>query len=507
MALVLLTSMAAATIVVLWPSVLSITRVWLNSDTYQHGLVILPLALYLAWTRRAELARVTPRPSFWGVVWLAGAVTTWLLAGTVDVELGQHFALVAMLPGLVLALLGPRVAWILIFPLGYLFFAVPFGNFIIPSLQDFTAWFAVALLRLSGLPVFQDGYYISIPAGDFVVGEVCSGVRYLIASLALGLLYAYISYRSIWRRLAFVALAIAVPIIANGLRAYGIIMIAHWTNMRHAVGVDHLIYGWLFFGLVMVLLFWLGSVWSEKTPDAEGSTNSRAPVLATEAGGHKSSSSAPVSRVHLVAVLATLCLILAAPRAGELWLSHRAQRIAVETVPELPAALPGWEGPQRASSAWRPQYHGADTEVTGVYSKADRGDTVELHLFHYLNRGEGTELISYRNRIQDGRIWRRSSEMERQIRRGGGDTLTVHETVLSGPRGPRLVWHWYQVGGHATAREVVIRLREAQALLDGDGRGSLLVVVSAEAEASLDRARSALSSFVSVLPTEFVAHD
>jgi len=78
---------------------------------------------------------------------------------------------------------------------------------------------------------------------------------------------------------------------------------------------------------------------------------------------------------------------------------------------------------------------------------------------------------------------------------------------LFGPRGNRLVWHWYQVRGYATTRGVAIRLHEALALLRGDGRGSLLVAVSAEAGATLDRTRSALSNFVSVLPTEFIARD
>jgi len=506
LALVLLTLMAAVTVVSLWPSVLSITHVWLNSETYQHGMVILPLALYMAWTRRAELVRVAPAPSLWGLAWLAAAGIAWMLARSVDVELVQHFALVAMLPGLVLTLLGARVTRLLVFPLGYLFFAVPFGNFVVPLLQDFTAWFAVVMLRLSGLPVYQDGYYISIPAGDFVVEDVCSGVRYLIASLALGLLYAYISYRSLWRRLAFVALAITVPILANGLRAYGIIMIAHWTDMRHAVGVDHLIYGWLFFGLVMLLLFWLGSFWWEKTPNAVGSAASAAPAIAPVASRDQAFPSAPVTRGQLVVVLGVLSLILVAPRAGELWLSQRAQRIAVETHPELPAAPPGWEGPRAASGAWRPQYHDADAEVAGTYRKADTGEAAELHLYQYLNRGAGTELISYRNSIHDGRTWRRSSETEREISRDNGDTLTVHETVLSGPR-KRVVWHWYQAGGYATTRGVVVRLREAQALVVGEGRGSLLLAVSAEAGVSLDQTRSTLAAFISELPPGLIGHD
>ena len=104
---------------------------------------------------------------------------------------------------------------------------------------------------------------LSIPRGDFEVAKACSGIRYLIASVSLGTFYAYLTYQSWGRRLLFVSMAIALPILANGLRAYGIVMIAHFTNMKHAVGVDHLIYGWLFFGVLMFVLFWVGGRYAQ----------------------------------------------------------------------------------------------------------------------------------------------------------------------------------------------------------------------------------------------------
>ena len=488
-ALCLLTLSALATVALLWPSALSISHIWLNSETYQHGMIIVPLAVFLAWTRRHQLALIAPRPSAWGLAWLVLAGLAWVLARSVDVKLVQHFALVAMLPGLVLTLLGVRAALILIFPLGFVFFAVPFGDFIVPKLQDYTAWFSVQMLRLSGLPVYQDGYYISIPRGDFVVAEVCSGVRYLIASLALGLVYAHISYRSIWRRLALVALAIALPIIANGIRAYGIIMIAHWTNMEYAVGVDHLIYGWLFFGLVMVLLFWLGSLWWEKPSSSDQAAVVTKPVAAPRRG------------TAMTVILVLMVVILVAPRGGDLWLTDRAARIAVASELRLPTDLPNWQGPQPASGAWQPQYHDAHAEQAGLYH-AEHSE-VELHLHHYLNQGDGSEIVSYRNRIYDGRVWRRSSERTQLVTSSTGQPLRVHETVLSGPGGSRLVWHWYQIGGHTTIRRVEVKLREAEALLRGDGRGSLLVAVTAAGGHSPEILREVLEQFIVELPSEF----
>jgi exosortase/archaeosortase family protein len=98
------------------------------------------------------------------------------------------------------------------------------------------------------------------------VVEGCSGVRYLIASITVGTLDAYLNYTELRKRILFVLLSIVVPIIANGLRAYMIVMIAHLSDGRLAHGIDHFIYGWVFFGLVILLLFWLGSFWRDETP-------------------------------------------------------------------------------------------------------------------------------------------------------------------------------------------------------------------------------------------------
>ena len=143
---------------------------------------------------------------------------------------------------------------------------MPLGEVLVPTLMDWTATFTVAALRASGVPVYQEGNFLVIPSGMWSIVEACSGLRYLIASLMVGCLYAYLSYRSPGRRVAFIAASLVLPIFANWLRAYMIVMLGHLSNNRLAVGVDHLIYGWIFFGLVMVLLLWIGSRWREDDP-------------------------------------------------------------------------------------------------------------------------------------------------------------------------------------------------------------------------------------------------
>ncbi|WP_200180220.1 exosortase A [Ectothiorhodospira mobilis] len=473
-----------------WPGVERLVQIWTHSQTYAHGMIILPISLFLVWTRRHALARTTPEPSLLGALGILILGGVWFLGRAADITTVQTFVVVALIPALVLALLGRQVSRVLIFPLAYLFFAWPVGNFLVPMLQDFTAWISVALLRLSGIPTFSEGHYISIPAGDFVVAEVCSGIRYLIASVALGLVYAYLVYRSLWRRLAFVALSILVPIVANGLRAYGIILIAHWTDMERAVGVDHLIYGWLFFGLVMFLLFWTGTFFREDhfqsaSPDRGGAPFSGAP-----------SARRPAARIlPLLAAVAALAL---AP-AGEAWMDQRMTARGGDARPVAPQVA-GWRGPLPLEApVWTPDWAEPDDRIQVAYA-SDAGE-VAWQIYHYRHDRPGTDLIRYDNRIQDGRQWRRIRQHIRSVALPDGRQQDVRETLLRGRAGEdRLVWHWYQVAGRTTVRPVEVKLLESWARITGHRQGSLLVTVSTGFRDRPDPAREILKGFLGQAP-------
>jgi exosortase/archaeosortase family protein len=123
--------------------------------------------------------------------------------------------------------------------------------------------FTIAALQATGIPVYREGLNFVIPSGSWSVVEACSGVRYLIASFMVGTLFAYLNYNSWKRRAGFMLISIVVPIVANWLRAYMIVMIGHLSGNTLAVGVDHLIYGWVFFGVVIMIMFMIGARWSE----------------------------------------------------------------------------------------------------------------------------------------------------------------------------------------------------------------------------------------------------
>ena len=212
-------------------------QIWSRSETFTHGFLVVPIVLWLVWRSRDALVALTPRPSGWILAPLLIAILGWLMGDLAAVNAVTQMAFVSMLVLAIPAVLGVSVARLIAFPLAFLYFAVPIGEVFLPQLMEWTANFTVVALRFSGIPVFREGLQFVIPSGNWSVVEACSGVRYLIASLTVGTLFAYLNYQSNWRRLLFVLVSILVPIVANWLRAYMIVMLGHLSGNTIAVGV------------------------------------------------------------------------------------------------------------------------------------------------------------------------------------------------------------------------------------------------------------------------------
>ena len=237
-----------------WDTLSAMAVIWARSDTYTHGLIVPPIALWLVWRERAQLAHYQPQSAGWLILPLALIVFMWLLGQLTAVNALTQFAVIAAIILAIMSLLGMRLSARLAFPLAFLLFAVPVGDFMMPKLMEWTANFTVLALRASGIPVYREGLQFVIPSGNWSVVEACSGIRYIIASVTVGTLFAYLNYTSLKRRLIFVAVSFFVPILANWLRAYMMVLLGHFSGYKLAVGVDHLIYGWVFFGVVMMAI-------------------------------------------------------------------------------------------------------------------------------------------------------------------------------------------------------------------------------------------------------------
>jgi exosortase A len=447
----------------------SMVAIWSRSDTYVHGYFILPISLYLVWIRRESLRALSPRADALALVPLFLAGLGWLAARLAGVLVAEQYFAVATIPLMVWAVLGPLVSRSILFPLGYLLLAVPVGEALIPYMIDYTAAFAVAALRFTGVPVLQEGNLLTLPNSQWSVVEACSGLRYLIACVTIGLLYAYLTYRSWWRRAAFIALSFAVPIVANWVRAYLIIYLGYASDMRLAVGIDHLIYGWIFYAVVMCLLLWVGSLFSDGT--APEASNGTAELVAGKP--------VPPRATALVAAGAVLAVA-----SGPIWAN------VVDSVPVVPSvasfafpdSMTGWAR-SGAPLDWEPPYVGASFSGGAVYQSGH--ERVALHVGLYPDQRQGEELVSSKNAIEPS---------QRGGHRAWGPG--VEEWVVSGPRGKLLVWRFYWISGRSTPSPVVAKLMEAGERLRLRQPFAAGVTVSTDGE-DVEGARVRLERFLS----------
>jgi exosortase A len=477
LALPIISAAVLAVVAIYWDTAKSIAAIWASSQTFTHGYLIVPITLLLVWMKRREVAALAPRPDLLGFALLAGAGLTWLAAEAAQVQVLAQYALVAMVPGTVLALAGRRVAWTLAFPLAFLLLAVPFGEAFLPRLMEWTADFTVGALRASGIPVFREGNFFAIPSGHWSVVEACSGLRYLIASVTVGAVYAYLTYRTWWKRALFLALSIAVPIVANFLRAYMIVMIGHLSSMKLAVGVDHLIYGWLFFGIVIGLLFWLGSFWREP---AAASPQTGALLEAT-----------PASPALMVgAAIGTAALAAAWP----LYLPYLDP--VDDTLIRLaaPAGASGWTLEPQHAAQWRPHYRGPAASTLAVYRKGER--SVAVYVGYYRNQRQGAELVGSQNLIagESGSPWARMSESLRSEELPSG-TVELRQTRLGSAGGRLLVWDWYRIAGYDLSNPYLAKALLARDKLLGRGDDSAAIVLAAPYDSSPETAVDTLRVF------------
>ncbi len=459
----------------------SLVAIWKRSETFAHGFLVFPISAWLVWGKRAQLRMQPLQPSWSGTAILLVLGFAWLSADLAHVGVVQQFSLVAMIPALVLAILGWRVVRTLAFPFAFLLLAVPVGEELILPLMNYTADFTVAALRLTGIPVYREGTFFTIPSGSWSVVEGCSGLRYLIASFTAGCLFAYLTYRSWWRRLAFISASLLVPIVANWVRAYLIVMIAHLSSMRLAVGVDHLIYGWVFFGFVMLLLFWVGSYWREEP----------AALPAAAESSHPAPVDASLARIGIASVLAVI-----AAGGWPLYSSHVDAAMSTKSRPSLavPAPRDGWELENIALTTWRPRYQGADPALVQVYRKGDQ--RVLLFIGMYRGQRPGADLLTTQNImvVQKHPVWS-DVGASHHVERIGEAVVPLRETRLRSVAQRLLVWDWFVIDGRRLSNRYFGKLLLAWEKLTGHPDDGAAVILATPSEENIDHAQAVLRSF------------
>lgn len=464
---------------------IAMVMIWSRSETFMHGFLVMPIVLWLVWRQRLAITVRKPEPMVPAFLLVAIAGLTWAMGELAFTNALTQLAFVALLVLAVPCVLGSAIARLIMFPLGFMFFSVPLGEFLLPQLMEWTAKFTVFGLRLSGVPVYREGLNFVIPSGHWSVVEACSGVRYLIASLTVGSIFSYLNYRSRLRRAMFVLISVFVPLLANWVRAYMIVMLGHLSGNKLAIGIDHLIYGWVFFGAVIFLMFMVGAHWAEPARV----------VLTGEPQMFEATGGATVAR--LWGATAVLAVLVALPRIA-LWSVERDSSTAFVPFTEPTTIGSRWKITHATALDFKPAFQNASAQIHANY--VFQGQSVGLYVGLYRRQDYQHKLVASDNVLvasQDPR-WALISSSKKAIA-FGNDSQAVYASEFRGSSLTEsdlgrhlLVWKVYWVNGAVTANDYLAKIYGAVDRLMGRGDDSAVIIVytlngvNGEGEAKLE---------------------
>ena len=232
---------------------------WWNDDNYSHGFLIVPIALYFVWERRAVLKEAAKKPSVWGMVAIVVSLAM-LIAGILGSELFlPRVSMLGVLAGAILFLFGWNHLKILILPVAFLLLMIPIPaiifNQIVFPLQLLASQFGEGALVACQISVLRDGNVLHLANTSLEVAEACSGIRSLISLLSLGIVYSYLMDSRLWVRIVLSVGTVPIAIIANGIRVAGTGIAARFYGPEVAEGFSHTFSGWIIFIAAFIMLF------------------------------------------------------------------------------------------------------------------------------------------------------------------------------------------------------------------------------------------------------------
>jgi exosortase A len=546
---VMIGGVAALVALVYADTFVSLAAGWSYQD-YSHGMLVFPISAYLVWRLQSSLGSLDLRPWPWGIAVMFALVMIWLLSNIVGVQAAEHLAAVLLIPAAIATCLGLPIVRCALFPLLFLVAAVPMWDALIPPLMAITADVSAWLLRVFGVPVYREGQFLSLPGGDFEVADVCSGLRSLVSGVTIALLFSYLTFRSSSKRALFVAFAAVSLIAVNGLRAFIVMYVASATDLRWLAGTDHIYFGWILFAILIAILFWVGSRYSDRFDDAP---RDAAPTSTTRGAGAwplalilglvmlaitaqpfrrdianvwwvlpagavllwavsrfmsvpaawaVAGATSSVTRGRLEAgstavVAAAVAVLIGGPLVLNRPLSDAATAPRALTLPV------GSCGPaEPLVGVWRPEWQSPDVTVAGSYRCGN--EIVNVSIAGYWTQAQGRELVSDQNRFFPDN-WRQFVTINRsQFETARGHTA-VREVHVAGPGRGALIWYWYVVGDQTATDPVAVKLSQALELVTSGRTDGAVYWLQTQVTPSVEAGRARLEAVARDVAPVFAA--
>ena len=235
-----------------------------TNEDYSHAFLMPFIAAYLIWEKRKSFKNAQIRP-FWIGILLVIFTLLFSIYGVLGSDISAaRISWWLWLVCIVLFCYGLYFFKILFLPILMLGFIIPLPNCVqaplTMSLKLASSKLAAFIIRIANIPVYLDGNILDLGYTQLQVVDACSGLRYILPLIALGILCAYFFQKSLWKRIILVFLTLPIAVLMNGLRVSLTAILSQWVSPKAAEGFFHSFSGWLVFLLSFSLLMVLSYI-------------------------------------------------------------------------------------------------------------------------------------------------------------------------------------------------------------------------------------------------------
>jgi len=456
---------AAAAIVLVFQGTFGYLYGQWQTEEYSHGFLIPLVSAYLLWRRRAQFEQVSLQTSWSGVALALLGLAIYFLGSLASITTLDTYALVIVIAGCVLGVMGWGAFRLALAPIALLFLMNPvpafFYNNLSLQLQLISSQIGVAVMRLFGVSVFLEGNVIDLGTYQLQVAEACSGLRYLFPLMTLGAIVAYLFKGKAWIRWALFLSTVPITVLMNSLRIGVIGLLVDRFGIAQAEGFLHWFEGWVVFVACFLLLF--GEAWALLR--LSGDPRSLRQALTPEPMPLKVT--APLVRPRGLgkAGVAMLLILLAAVVPARALPTRTEVPPARADFSAFPLAFADWHGRRSTLDAVYLDTLKLDDYVLADFARGNTGDgsgtlgmPVNLYVAYYASQRTGQSAHSPRSCLPGGG-WTILEFGRREITGLGGDggLLRVNRVIVQHGAERQLVYYWFQERGRDITSEYLVK--------------------------------------------------
>lgn len=440
--------MVPAVFVLYLPVLSGLADDWWNDPDYSHGLLVPLVSLYFVWERREKLKQLSVAPDYHGLWLLLGGIGLLTLGNAGSELFLMRISLIVSLAGLVVILSGIKILKALLFPVGFLFFMIPFPaivfNAIAFPLQLFAAQTAAFCLQTIKIPVLREGNLIYLATSIMDVTEACSGIRSLMSLAALGTVFAYLTQKTVLKRALMMASTIPISIFSNAFRVAGTGILAQYVGEEAAQGFYHTFTGWLVFIVAFIMLLCVAVVFS-KFPDRKLPEKEPVIEMAPQTPG----------RPLWVPLALSILILGSGIYVNDRILLHAQSVPLKEPLSALPLNLNEWSGEDHPFEEKTVKVLGVTDYVNRLYVAQDRVSAVWLYAGYYGSQRTGTTYHSPKNCLP-GSGWEIMTLEELTVPMASMQGMTeqaINKVIVQKGFERQLILYWYQDRGRIITSE------------------------------------------------------